>query len=203
MLRWHVLNVTACGGGGFGCYLWTLAGLTASIMRCNLLQSLVSPFWMTEKLGLWPLSLQKCEMSAFRCQGKCSGFCSALFLEATAAVGSGLQLGGFTSELAFSHHLAAPPEPPLAACWALGLCSACVFICSPSPPRKRAYLWFHWLFLVVVLAECLLGSVLSDAFFFRSYFPFSCSWPDLVCVLLSDWKEVMSVLVPGSQGNCF
>lgn len=94
---------------------------------------------MTEKLGLWPLFFQKCQ----HLRGvKVNALEFALFLEAAATVGSGLQLGGFTSELASSHHLAAPPEPLLAACWALRLCSACVFICS-YPPRKTVYLWFH------------------------------------------------------------
>lgn len=154
-------------------------------------------FRTTEKPGLWPLFFHICQHLG---GVKVNALESALFFEATATVGSGLQLGGFTSELASSHQLAAPPEPPLAACWALQLCSACVFICS-YPPRKTAYLWFHLHSLFGdCLGECLLGSVLSGAFFLPLCFAFPCSWSDLVCVLLSDWKEMRPVLVSGSQG---
>lgn len=134
MLWQHVLNVTACGGGVFCCYLWTLAELTACIIRCSLLQSLgISFFWDDRKA--WTVATLFPEMSAFRYQGKCSGFCSLSWGHCNCGVRSAIR--GFPSELASSHHLAAPPDPPSASCWALWLCSACVFICSSSTPSKK------------------------------------------------------------------
>lgn len=200
MLWWHVLNVTACGGEVFCCYLWTLARITASIIRRSLLQGLGVSFLDDRKA--WTVATLFPEMTAFRYQGKCSEFCYLSWAHCNHRVRSAIR--GFPSELASTHHLAAPPEPPLAACWALWLCSACVFICSSSSSSKTAYLWFHLhspsggCFSWTSVGKCFKWCIFPH---FLLFFFTLMTWP--VRVLLSDWKEVRSVLVPGSQGNCF
>lgn len=139
MLLWHVLNVTTCGGV-FCCYLWTLAGLTASIIRCSLLQGLGVSFFLDDRKA-WTVATLFPEMSAFGHQGKCTEFCSLPWGHCSRGVKSAIR--DFPSELASTHHLAAPSELPFTACWTPWLCSACVFICSSSSPSKTAYLWFH------------------------------------------------------------
>lgn len=157
-------------------------------------------FRTTEKPGLWPLFFHICQHLG---GVKINALESALFLEATATVGSGLQLGGFTSELASSHQLAAPPEPPLAACWALQLCSACVFICS-YPPRKTALslvsfaLSFWWLFRWMSVGKCFKWCIFPPSLL---CFSMLMIWPGLCLALwLKRDEACVSIWIPR---DCF
>lgn len=202
MLWQHVLNVTACGGGVFCFYLWTLAELTACIIRRSVLQSLGISFFLDDR-KTWTVATLFPEVSAFRYQGKYSGFCSLSWSHCNGGVRSAIT--GFPSELAsfritWQHHLNLLRHPA-------EHCGSAVPVClfAPLPLQVKQIIsgFICTSLLVVVLAERLLGSVLNYVFFLPSYFSFSCSWPDQVHALLSDWKEVRSMLVPGSQGNCF
>lgn len=96
---------------------------------------------MTEKLGLWPLFFQKCQHLGI----KVNALDFALFLEATATVGSGLQLEASLLSLLlhiiWQHHLI--PLRHLAE-----RCGSAVPVClfAPLPLQVKsstAYLWFH------------------------------------------------------------
>lgn len=79
VLQWHTLDGSAGGGWAFCRCPWTLAGLTAPLIGCGLLQSSDVSFFLDHSKAWAEASLFP-EISAFRYQGKCSGF--ALVLEA-------------------------------------------------------------------------------------------------------------------------
>lgn len=191
MLWWHVLNVTACGGI-FCCFLWNLAGLTASVIRSSLLQRLGVSFFLDDRKA-WTVATLFPEMSAFRCQGKCSGFRSALFLEATATMGSGLQLVRSASLLSLLLHIT----------WQLAEhCGSAVplSLFAPLPVQGKQLIsgFICALFSVVVLAERLLGGVFLP--FLLSFFMFM-TWPAPCLTLWLKRGEVcVRPWILGSQG---